>query len=42
MYVNTDGSTKERTFVTGSPMAEALHANLAKIEEAEVYAPVWL
>ena len=25
-----------RTFVTGSPMAEVLHANLAKIEASDV------
>ena len=30
-YLNAEGTAKERTFVTGSPMAEVLHANLAKI-----------
>ena len=35
-YLNAEGTAKERTFVTGSPMAEVLHANLAKIEAREV------
>ena len=28
---------KERTYVTGSPMAEVLHANLAKIEASDIH-----
>jgi len=35
-YLNTEGTAKERTFVTGSPMAEVLHANLAKIEGSNI------
>ena len=31
------GLPKERTYVTGSPMAEVLHANLAKIEASDVH-----
>ncbi len=31
------GLPKERTFVTGSPMAEVLHANLDKIEASNVH-----
>lgn len=35
-YLNSEGTAKERTYVTGSPMAEVLHANLAKIEASQV------
>ena len=35
-YLNAEGTAKERTYVTGSPMAEVLHANLAKIEASDV------
>ena len=35
-YLNAEGTAKERTFVTGSPMAEVLHAHLAKIEASDV------
>jgi UDP-N-acetylglucosamine 2-epimerase len=38
-YLNAEGTAKERTFVTGSPMAEVLHANLAKIEASDVLEP---
>ena len=31
------GLPKERTYVTGSPMAEVLHANLVKIEASDVH-----
>ena len=31
-YLNAEGTAKERTFVTGSPMAEVLSANLEKIK----------
>jgi UDP-N-acetylglucosamine 2-epimerase (non-hydrolysing) len=30
-YLNSEGTAKERTYVTGSPMAEVLSANLGKI-----------
>lgn len=30
-YLNAEGTAKERTFVTGSPMAEVLHANFEQI-----------
>ncbi|HOP11766.1 MAG TPA: UDP-N-acetylglucosamine 2-epimerase (non-hydrolyzing) [Oscillospiraceae bacterium] len=35
-YLNAEGTAKERTFVTGSPMAEVLQANLDKIKASEV------
>ena len=35
-YLIECGCPKERTFVTGSPMAEVLHANLADIEASDV------
>ena len=35
-YLNSEGTSKERTYVTGSPMAEVLHANLDKIEKSDV------
>lgn len=31
------GLPKERTFVTGSPMAEVLHTNLDKIEGSDIH-----
>lgn len=36
-YLADCGLPKERTYVTGSPMAEVLHANLAKIEVSDVH-----
>lgn len=36
-YLIECGFPKERTFVTGSPMAEVLHANLLKIEASDVH-----
>ncbi|MDE7244765.1 MAG: UDP-N-acetyl glucosamine 2-epimerase [Oscillospiraceae bacterium] len=36
-YLQECGLPKERTFVTGSPMAEVLHKNLAKIELSDVH-----
>ena len=33
-YLNYEGVAKERTFVTGSPMAEVLRANLEKIQKS--------
>jgi len=35
-YLNYEGIAKERTYVTGSPMAEVLTANLAKIEASAI------
>ena len=35
-YLNYEGTAKERTFVTGSPMAEVLRANLKKIKASKV------
>lgn len=35
-YLHEMGMPKERTYVTGSPMAEVLHGNLDKIEASEV------
>ena len=35
-YLAETGLPKERTFVTGSPMAEVLHANLKEIEASDV------
>ena len=35
-YLHEMGMPKERTYVTGSPMAEVLHGNLAKIEASDV------
>jgi UDP-N-acetylglucosamine 2-epimerase len=35
-YLNSEGTAKERTYVTGSPMAEVLHQNLAQIEASDI------
>lgn len=35
-YLNAEGTAKERTYVTGSPMAEVLHANLEKIKDSNI------
>ena len=35
-YLHEMGMPKERTYVTGSPMAEVLHGNLSKIEASNV------
>ena len=35
-YLNAEGTAKERTYVTGSPMAEVLRANLEQIEASDV------
>ena len=35
-YLNAEGRPKERTFVTGSPMAEVLSANMPKIESSTI------
>ena len=36
-YLAECGLPKERTFVTGSPMAEVLHENLADIESSDIH-----
>ena len=36
-YLNASGVAKERTYVTGSPMAEVLHVNLAEIEASDIH-----
>ena len=35
-YLNAEGTARERTYVTGSPMAEVLTANLPQIEASDV------
>ena len=35
-YLNAEGTSKERTFVTGSPMSEVLHANLPSIHSSDI------
>ncbi len=35
-YLNAEGVTKERTYVTGSPMAEILTANIQKIKNSNI------
>lgn len=35
-YLNAEGTAKERTYVTGSPMAEVLRANLSQIEASDI------
>lgn len=35
-YLNYEGTAKERTYVTGSPMAEVLSKNLEKIKQSQV------
>lgn len=35
-YLNYEGTARERTFVTGSPMAEVLRANLEKIKNSTI------
>ncbi len=36
-YLNASGVAKERTYVTGSPMAEVLHENLAEIQSSDIH-----
>ena len=36
-YLNASGVAKERTYVSGSPMAEVLHENLADIEASDIH-----
>lgn len=35
-YLNAEGTAKERTYVTGSPMAEVLRANLEQIKLSQI------
>lgn len=41
-YLNAEGTAKERTYVTGSPMAEVLRANLTHIENSEILSKLGL
>ena len=41
-YLADCGLPKERTYVTGSPMAEVLHQNLAEIENSDIHARLGL
>ncbi|MGN1307144.1 MAG: non-hydrolyzing UDP-N-acetylglucosamine 2-epimerase [Faecousia sp.] len=41
-YLAENGLPPERTYVTGSPMAEVLHANLAEIEASDIHARLGL
>lgn len=41
-YLNASGVAKERTYVSGSPMAEVLHENLPEIEASDVHARLGL
>ncbi len=36
-YLADNGLPKERTYVTGSPMAEVLHNNLSKMESSDIH-----
>ena len=36
-YLNASSVAKERTYVSGSPMAEVLHENLAEIESSDIH-----
>lgn len=35
-YLNAEGTARERTYVTGSPMAEVLHHNLSAIHASDI------
>ena len=41
-YLNASSVAKERTYVSGSPMAEVLHENLAEIESSDIHARLGL
>ena len=41
-YLADCGLPRERTYVTGSPMAEVLHSNLSKIENSDIHARLGL
>ena len=41
-YLNAEGTARERTYVTGSPMAEVLRRNLPQIEASDILARLGL
>lgn len=41
-YLNSEGTAKERTYVSGSPMAEVLRSNLEKIEKSNILSKLGL
>ena len=41
-YLNSEGTAKERTYVSGSPMSEVLRANLNKIEASNILSKLGL
>lgn len=41
-YLNASGVPRERTYVTGSPMAEVLHSNLDKIKSSNILSKLGL
>jgi len=41
-YLNSEGTAKERTYVSGSPMAEVLRTNLNKIESSNILSKLGL
>ena len=41
-YLHECGLPKERVYMTGSPMAEVLHSNLAQIEKSDIHARLGL
>ncbi|MFI3165932.1 MAG: UDP-N-acetylglucosamine 2-epimerase (non-hydrolyzing) [Bacillota bacterium] len=41
-YLNSEGTAKERTYVTGSPMAEVLAENLEQIKSSDILAKLGL
>ena len=41
-YLNASGVAPQRTFVTGSPMAEVLHENLVEIEASDIHSRLGL
>ena len=41
-YLNASAVAKERTYVTGSPMAEVLHANLESIKKSDILSKLGL
>ena len=41
-YLADTGLPKERTYVTGSPMAEVLHSNLKEIENSDIHSKLGL
>lgn len=41
-YLNASGVAPQRTYVSGSPMAEVLHNNLAEIESSDVHSRLGL